>query len=48
MERFEPPGGLQQQNRCVAPGNGCPLDLPTELLHAGTLQIVDRIGFGLG
>ena len=23
-ERFEPPGGLKQQNRCVAPGNGCP------------------------
>jgi len=48
MECFEPLGGLQQQNRCVAPGHGCPLDLPPELLDAGPLQIVDRVGFGLG
>lgn len=48
IERFESPGGPQQQNRRLAPGNGCPLDLPSELLHASTLQIVNRVSFGLG
>ena len=48
MECFESLARLQQQNRCLAPGNGCPLDLPSELLYAGTLQIINRIGTGLG
>src|SRR6266516_7457548 len=41
MECFESLGGLQQQNRRLAPSNGCPLDLSSELLHTGTLQIID-------
>ena len=37
-----------KQNRCLTPGHGCPLDLPSELFRAGTLQIVHRVGLGLG
>jgi hypothetical protein len=48
MEWFESLSRLQQQNGRLAPGDRCPLDLSSELLRAGTLEIVNRVGFGLG
>ena len=45
---LEPPGGLQQQQRCLAARGGGPVDLGAELLDPGPLEVVDRVGLGLG
>ncbi len=42
VERLEPPGGLQQQQRRLAARAGGPSISARELLDAGPLQVVDR------
>jgi hypothetical protein len=39
---------LHQQNGRLASADRCPLDLGPELLHPGPLEIIGRVGFGLG
>ena len=48
VEPLEATGGPEQEQRRLAARDGSPVDLGAELFDPGALQVVDRIGLGLG